>query len=579
MDKRKKDVKRIVDDFSVVFDSSEYVARRKKMDRHLNLYKGQMWNSKTLDSDDSEIMANFIFSIVQSTAPLLTDNKPVWHCRARDANMQGVADMYTRAGDYLWDSLDMDHEQYLVTKDALIWPVGLHKLHFDKDADEIKIETDDPRTFAISPGYDDIRKCAWCGTKTIRPISWVRQEFPDAKDLDELSKEVGRNDDEDSLDKHGVSVYEIWLKDDTMEEYMVDATSTGEEPKKQQRKKYPKGRIITCTDKTTLRDEASPFDHGWPPWVPFYNYKVPHDFWGMGEPEQIETLNLELNKRLQTVVAYANSNQKPNYVTDISSGIEPEDLKRRLKKGGEVIGVNPGMVETAIRAIEEGDLNPSHLQLLMILPDLIQRISGITDVSQGIVGKKERQSASELSILIESSYTRTRQRIRNHEWSLRREFEMIVRLMQQFYDTARPIPYKQDGERGTSYISNTPAMALEASAPVRPEDMSDREYVDAQMNDPTYQEAVKMFGGDKNEPVHFNFDIEIQTNSTLPTDKQAKANLMMQLANVRIAPDSVISARTILNAFQLDTEEMMREKQEEMGQMMALQQRQGAQQQ
>lgn len=51
--------------------------------------------------------------------------------------------------------------------------------------------------------------------------------------------------------------------------------------------------------------------------------------------------------------------------------------------------------------------------------------------------------------------------------------------------------------------------------------------------------------------VYSAFDIEIDTNSTLPMDQQSKANMMMKLASLQLTPNSPIDRKALLDVLQV----------------------------
>ena len=148
--------------FDKEYDSDEYVERRKKMNEWLELYEAKLWKDG-LDDNASKVQVNYIFSNIQALCPLLTDNKPIWHIRAEEPVFQNLANLYNKAGEYLWEAEEMSDLVYLVELDALLWPVALTKTYFDSETDKIVTELADPRNFVIAPGYEDVWKAPWCG--------------------------------------------------------------------------------------------------------------------------------------------------------------------------------------------------------------------------------------------------------------------------------------------------------------------------------------------------------------------------------------------------------------------------------
>jgi hypothetical protein len=184
-----------------------------------------------------------------------------------------------------------------------------------------------------------------------------------------------------------------------------------------------------------------------------------------------------------------------------------------------------------VRPVKEPVMNPISMQLFNMGPRLLEEITGVTEMAKGVLNTKQEKSASESSILIESSYTRVRQRVRNLEWTIRRLCYLTVRMMQQFYTEPRTYWNKQDDDLVYGEISNTRARAEEI---VRDPEVGKKVEQgkqldpDEQQEQDDYNKLIEEFENEV-DPVYFEFDIVIDTNSTLPMDKQSLANLGMKL--------------------------------------------------
>lgn len=545
------DLKKLKDSVDKTLENTQ--EKRDKMKRFLKQFKGQWWNDEALDKSDSRAFANLIFATIQSIAPLLTDNRPKWDVFARKYYMQSLARLYSDALEYLWDKLRMDKQVYLAVKDALLYGLGIFKIYFDPDRDdglgEVRVDAIDPVTFVIAEGYEELWDASWCGQVRPFPVSWVRRMYPDK--IDEVETMSGSGEEKSfidpdsdlfSQDSERVIIYEIWMRDDTVEKVVNEIEVEDEEGNVRTEKrseevaKYPNGRIVTFTDNmVVLDDRPSPFEHGKPPYVALYDYRVNHSFWGMGEPDQIEGLNKEFNIRLQRIVQNANNNNQSNWVIDGDAGINASTAKRAIKEGGKVLTSN-GQVpaKDAIVQISGERLNPVHFQLAEMISNLIEEVTGVTDISKGQAEKKARQSASEVSVLIESSYTRTRQKVRNLEWAIQDLTYLMLELMQQYYVEPRSFYVRKDDQVSYGMISNSPNMAAQAAEPpaeiqnLDEEEMTGEER--AMVED--YRRLVEEISGE--ETVHLDLDIQIQTNSTLPFDKQSLANLVLKLAQMKV---------------------------------------------
>ena len=576
--KKDKFVEKLQTEIDKIWDSESYKDRRKDMNRWLKEYNGEWWDKTSLQDYDSRVFCNYIFATVETNAPLLTDNRPIWNVRARESHMQDFINVYSKALDYLWDKLELDIKTYRVVKDSQIWPVGLWKIRFDPDAEfggEVAVDLDDPRTFFISPGDDDLWNCHYCGTVKQRTLAWVRSNYPDKyKDVtpdDDTEKRLDMSEMEDfELQSRKATIYEIWMRDDSVEQHITEelddeGKSTGEK-KTEERKKYPNGRyVVFSKNGINLQDEASPFSHGKPPWVSFYDYQVPHSFWGICEPQQIENLNREFNARLQDMVHHSRAHARTNYLVDEASGLDVKTVKEQLAEGDNVFLCNMTTVAEPVKAIRVAPFDKVHTDLMQGIGNLIEEVSGVTDISKGMASKKQRQSASEVSILIESSYTRTRQRVRNLEASIKRAAYLMLELMQQYYDEPRTFSTRQDNAIDFMPISNSPNFMKEVSTPEQGQGEDTDVYQERLKEDEDYQKIVKMMGEDK---VYAAFDIEIQTNSTLPMDKQSLANLALRLGEVQLTPASVIDDEAILDILRFpNKDKILSRKEKQMQQM------------
>jgi hypothetical protein len=88
----------------------------------------------------------------------------------------------------------------------------------------------------------------------------------------------------------------------------------------------------------------------------------------------------------------------------LCEGLEVEHLDDLLRRGKERDYRNIGIIiaNTLKKHSNEGNLDPVHFNLMQMIPQLIEEMSGVTDISKGIASKKQRQSATEATILKEN---------------------------------------------------------------------------------------------------------------------------------------------------------------------------------
>jgi len=525
--------------------------QRDEMERHLKEFRGEWWNELELkNTHDSKVFVNYIFSTVMSIAPLLTDNRPTWSIRARQPFMQKAFDLYSLCLEYLWDKIDMDRKVFLAVVDALVMKNGIFQVTFDPDAEvfgECRVDVVDPRVFFEAPGYDDIRENPFMGTRERKPLSWIRMHFPEtgkevvSDDNDNKTKWVEKDTNE--LHSDFATVYTVWSRDpETESVYLEDEDGNREKDekgkdKKEDREKYPFGKITVFTGDTLLEEKSSPYRHNLPPYVKLYDYYDPHESIGMGEGEQIEQLNRSVNRNMQLLDKFMTLYEDPNWLVDETSGIDAESVKKDLPAGGNVWSYNSGVTENPVKRLEMGTLSADLYNYTAMLPRIIEEVTGVTDITKGMAAKTERQTAAEVSTLIESSYTRTRQRVRNLEHAIKRVCYLLIDIMQQYYTEIRDFNIKTDQNVDFYQVSNQQPFMDQMMQPkpnqagqVNPQDEADYK---------KFREFIKELG-DVDE-VYADFDIEIQTNSTLPMDKQSLANLFLRLAQMQIVdPQAVI---------------------------------------
>ena len=520
-EKTKERIDRLKRSIDNIFEATKET--REDMDRHYRHFCGDWWNKEKLKDNESRVFANYLYSTVMTIAPLITDNRPTWYVRAKQPYMQKYIDLISLGLEYLWDKLSMEQKLLEVNIDALLKKVGILKIYFciaDDTIGELRMEPVDPRTFFIAPGYDDIWDAPMCGEKKKRSLYWIRQRYP------EKGRHVSPDDGDDEnwyereeyeCHNKDATVYDIWMKSDEMEEVTIEIEQDNDEdepPKteKKNQKKYPKGKIVVFTKDVLLEEKPYVYDHGKPPYVSFYDVKLPHEFYGMGEGEQIEELNKSINVALQVFDGFVQQFCDPNWLLDAESQLDEEQIKSDLPGGGNVWSCRMRGNDNPMRQVEVKPVNRSVTDILNILPKIIEEVSGVTDVSKGMVSKTAEQSATEISTIAESSYTRTRQRVRNYEFSVSRVCYLCLSIMQQFYTEARNISIRKDDNIDFYQINNQKNFVEGMLKPEKPEGLEEMEPVDPrkqeyaqQEND--YKEFISMFG-DQDE-IYADFDIEI----------------------------------------------------------------------
>ena len=506
----------------------DYKDIHEEMGRYLKRYTGK-WYSDQLEKGDSKVFANMLFATVQTIAPLLTDNQPIWAARARQSYMQNYMSAHSLGLEYLWDKLELGMKLFKWVLDALVMKIGIAKVRFDPDTDEVAVDVVDPRNYFQAPGYEDNWDAPLCGTRERKPLSWIRMAFPDK------GGKV-KPDDDPKFDENSVldielhakyaAVYEVWFRDAAMEKYFVDeeGKETSEKGEEKLRAKYPHGRVKVFAGDVLLEDKPYTYRHNKPPYVILYDYLIPHEWIGMGEGDQIEELNISLNFVLSLLDRWMVNYCDPPWLVDSNAGLNMETVKSELKAGGAVFEVDMRASDEPIKKVRTTEPARMLGEFIGVLMKMMEHITGATDITKGMTGKAQEQSATEISTLIESAYTRTRQRIRNLEAFIKRLLYLMLEIQQQFYTETRSFSRRDEDSVEWYQLSNSKDFAASTIQNPQPELQSPEEQ---QEEAKAYREFIEHYG--EVEEVYAEFDLEVQTNSTLPMDRQSLANLFLRL--------------------------------------------------
>lgn len=556
--------KKMRDTVEGVWKSEENQERIAEMNRYLGYYTGKYWKDREkAHPEEHGIFANLVFSTAMTIAPLLTDSEPKWNIIAGRPFFQKIAERFKSVGEILFNQLEMSEKTYDLVINALIMKTGVWKIGFDPNAPmfggELSVEIVDSRTFIMPPGYTDPWKAPWVATRTRLPMSYIKERWPDRKDVKPDDDNDAASDRFTQSCKYA-TIYEIFIRsdiatlDDAEDSYMetYDVKNKKGEVEQKRRNKFENGRLIVMAKDVDapLEDKPFPYTHGKAPFVALYDYKVPHEFWGMGEADQIETLQLEYNLLLKAVGAYIRKwCLNPDVYVDISSGIDPDKYKEDGPGGGNCYPLPPGSNPPFIA--QGTPVNPSVFQMIMSLPSIVEEITGNTAISKGQVSKKQRQSAHEIAALIETSYTRTRQRVRNLESTLKRTFQLIVEIMQQYYTESRTYAKKTEGGYEWIDIAATPDAYKTMMQPKEGdlEEANDEDLKMKEQKEKDFADLLKYIGDEKS--VFWPFLIQIDTNSTLPLDRQSLVNTALRLAELQMTEQSPIDAEFLLDILQI----------------------------
>jgi hypothetical protein len=166
-----------------------------------------------------------------------------------------------------------------------------------------------------------------------------------------------------------------------VEEKVMEEDAQGKKKQKgfRLKKKYPNGRKVKIANKVLLEDIENPYLDGKKPFARLIDYILPREFWGEGEIDQLKDPQQIINKLWGHVMDVFSLMGNPVWKNPVGSGVFDESI---VNKPGLIIPYNDGHEPHR----EPGmDVQPSVFQAFDRMQGVFDKISGVHDVSQGII--------------------------------------------------------------------------------------------------------------------------------------------------------------------------------------------------
>lgn len=465
------------------FDISlrESSVRRRQWRRNEQLVYGDHYAIfKKLDKAKSRIVLNLIFETVETIMPLLAEILPKPDVLPEPTQTEGPIDMSEMMemaqkmedGIYhQWRKAEADEVWMMALKAALIYgnsPIRMLPGEQYLDLDLIDIFSWFPDPFAgrfkkaqwyitAAPTYlteiariygaDKVRGLKGEGRldqyRSFHLFPEQHRERKAAATTGNLMEQSGSADyggtgelaHGDQLDQ--CLLIDLWCAHEIEDD--IDRLDQGEAPAP--RETYLHATI--ASDRLLVEPEDSDHEIGSPPFTDIVNYPQPNSLWGIGEPEQLESLNLAADVILSEAVDGA-----------VLGGNPPIKATRDLQIDNPH-GIKTGPRETiwlptrasVVEWMQAKGLPPEMLSLPMLLMDMANSVSGVSDVVKG-----RREGAVTAASAIERLQQAAQSRIRfKEQYSIRvplgHIYNHIARFIQNNVD--EPVAFlKRDRATG-----------------------------------------------------------------------------------------------------------------------------------
>lgn len=466
-----------------ILEDKEARGLPRKWVRFYELGKNKHWKNKP--EQVKLITANLLNTHRQRIVNLLTDNNPTFNV-VRSGDTGGIDEDthldLLRACEDWWGNQEQQHILEKSVKTGETYGAVVEKILFNPELEyglgEVETEIVDLFNFGVYPvDCTDINKAE--AVLHFRPMSireakrkWPKHadeivtDSQKIKDLGDDRREVamggkasGLLSTISSVVKHLIStsgegagekdetlVVECWFRDYT----------DGEDGSP----KYPGyiRRIITCNcGEVVLEDRWNPSIN---PELPTeeaqktylfdrYPFSItssntdPICIWGESDYEQLEGLQIEINKALSQFVMIKDKVSRLKLIVPKDCGVPVE----HFTNAPGIIEPKSGMAAQGIRYLEPPQIPTDLLAAKDIFKDMFFLVSGAFELEQAQTPGKEVIAHRAIALLVERASTMLRGKIRNYSKMVRERGRMYISLLQSWYTEERWITYKQGDDQ------------------------------------------------------------------------------------------------------------------------------------
>lgn len=493
------------------------------------MYAGRQWDGRQHDWQATPVV-NMVFSTINTIVPILTDSRPQISVIPRSPETDHIARVLGLIVEWLWEKNDMDVQLPKTMLNAMIFGNSFVKVFWDASAAEgqgdVRVVGIDPVHIFISPHARSLDRAEYVIHAENLPRKTVERIYASALD----PKIQGAQDPKLTLERTVTSQMEsrknplFFTSTDGAATYGYKGTgdSAGADTESDLvtvLECWERGQdgviiqTVVVNDKTILQ-RPSPFEHGRFPFVQFVDMAHDWTVWGMGEVQQIEKLQLSINRRRGHILDILNYTAHPMFAYDPTAignadAIMPRPgLKIPIEGALQAAGwIQPPAVPTALFQVSEMDQSDVDMVLGRVDSLTGERIPGV-------------EAGVAIDQLKESATVRMRLKSRNMEASIRRIGELKVSLIQQYYTSERIFQ-----------VAGLEAMTVEK--PLTVDGFLSVNKPNGQMN-PDGSPAM-----DNQIPPMANatFDVRVGAGSTLPVSRSALYQKVVELFGLGIVDD------------------------------------------
>ena len=417
--------------------------------RYWLIYIGRHWDGRQAEWMSTPVI-NLTASFIHTVGPILTDSKPQISVIPRLPETDKVASVLSAATEWNWERLDLEALLPKTVKSTMIFGNAFWKFFWNPSLADGKGDIDviavDPSHIFISPYAKDIYSSEYVIHAENFPRDYVQKVYgvllPDDNGPSEPDLTIQRPMTSSQIaGQGGTGIFNMAETTGGNVQWYSGADSlTGDRESGrdlvtvyEEWCKKPDGKLcqtVVVNDKPLFEREY-PYTGGRFPFVHFVDEPNTWSPWAAGEVQQVEKLQLEINRRRGHLMDILRYTANPMLVVDPASGLEYENL---IARPGLVIPAEGGLA--AVQWLQPPNIPSALFEINSMDKIDFDNVLGNVEILQG-----RRPAGVEagvaMEILQEAANVRMRQKVRYLENSIKKAGELMVAMMQELYTEER----------------------------------------------------------------------------------------------------------------------------------------------
>lgn len=430
-DKQKQEEARLASHYDSLFKHA-MVAKApftKAWNTYFDAYFGDYFKKDGNPEYKSNLVSNYIFSIIETIRPIMFDNDPKFQAMPRTPDGMPYAEDLNKALMYEWDRESMNTKMWKELINGLVTGNYFFFLPWDSVQKEVKAVAVNPFNIFVDPNAKDIQSSEYVIYADYYNMNDVKRRFPerqsDIKGMTITHPELVQETDDGKRKANQVLILEVYSRDHEME---IDTKNA----EKKVKLKYPNGRVTIVAPELglILEDKENPYKDGLYPFVHGKDYDVPGQFWGEGEVAQLLSPQTYMNELNNAVLDNAKSTANMPWIVDRNAGIPQGGITNRP---GLIIRKNPG---SEVRRDQPPGMPAYVVNAIESYKGDMEQVSGIFDTLKGN-SETGVYTAQGILALQEAGQARIRLKVKLMEETLGTLGRMWFSRMRQFWKDDR----------------------------------------------------------------------------------------------------------------------------------------------